>query len=142
MLRHVQERSGATVAVVRFDERAERLSFESLVTLDHVPQTAFELEGAAAPPSAWTPSPMIPRRRPTSAWAMVRQHADAGEVEAWARRFVRPGGRTRLSTLLSDTTHGLRGELTLRQRPGRRARRRHRRKPWRGATEAAATSPS
>jgi transglutaminase-like putative cysteine protease len=111
MLRHVQEVSGATVAVVRFDERADRLSFESHVTLDHVPQTAFELEGAAAAIGvdafAYDPEDAAELAR-----AMVRQHVDTGEVEAWARRFVRPVGRTRLSTLLSDMTHGIRGELS------------------------------
>jgi transglutaminase-like putative cysteine protease len=111
MLRHVQEASGATVAVVRFDERAEELSFESQVTLDHVPQTAFELEGAAAAIGV-DAFAYDPEEAADLARAMVRQHMDAGEVEAWARRFVRPVGRTRLSTLLSDMTHGMRGELS------------------------------
>ncbi|MBU1377566.1 MAG: transglutaminase family protein [Alphaproteobacteria bacterium] len=111
MLRHVQEASGATVAVVRFDERADRLSFESQVTLDHVPQTAFELEGAAAAIGV-DAFAYDPEEAADLARAMVRQHADDGEVEAWARRFVRPVGRTRLSTVLSDMTHGIRGELT------------------------------
>lgn len=111
MLRHVQEASGATVAVARFDTRADRLSFESQVTLDHAPEIAFELEGEAAAigVSAFA---YDPEEAADLARAMARQHPDAGEVEAWARRFVRPVGRTRLSTLLSDMTHGLRSELT------------------------------
>lgn len=111
MLRHVQEASGATVAVARFDERAERLEFESRVTLDHVPQTAFELEGEAAALGVGAFA-YDPEHAADLARAMTRQHPDDGEVEAWARRFVRPVGRTRLSTLLSDMTHGIRGEFT------------------------------
>lgn len=110
MLRHVQEASGATVAVVRFDERAERLDFESRVTLDHVPQTAFELEGEAAALGVGAFA-YDPEHAADLARAMTRQHPDEGEIEAWARRFVRPVGRTRLSTLLSDMTHGIRGEF-------------------------------
>lgn len=110
MLRHVQEASGATVAVVRFDERAERLDFESRVTVDHISQTAFELEGEAAALGVGAFA-YDPEHAADLARAMTRQHPDAGEVEAWARRFVRPVGRTRLSTLLSDMTHGIRGEF-------------------------------
>jgi transglutaminase-like putative cysteine protease len=111
MLRHVQEASGATVAVTRFDTRADRLHFESRVTLDHMPQTAFELEGEAAAIGAALFA-YHPDEAAELARAIERQHADAGETEAWARRFVRRVGRTRLSTLLSDITHGIRGELT------------------------------
>ncbi len=110
MLRHVQEASGATVAVVRFDERAERLDFESRVTVDHISQTAFELEGEAAALGVGAFA-YDPEHAADLARAMTRQHPDAGEVEAWARRFVRPVGRTRLSILLSDMTHGIRGEF-------------------------------
>lgn len=110
MLRHVQEASGASVAVVRFDQRAERLAFESRVTLDHAPQTAFELEGEAAAVGV-DAFAYDPEHAADLARALARQHPDAGEVEAWARRFVRPVGRTRLSTLLSDMTHGLRAEF-------------------------------
>jgi transglutaminase-like putative cysteine protease len=111
MLRHVQDASGATVAVVRFDARAERLGFESQVTLEHTPATAFELEGEAAALGA-EPFAYEPEEAADLARALARQHPDDGEVEAWARRFVRPVGRTRLSTLLSDITHAIREEMT------------------------------
>lgn len=112
MLRHVQEASGATVAVTRFDARADRLQFESRATVDHTPETAFELEGEAAAIGAG-PFDYHEEEAADLARAIVRQHPDdAGDVEAWARRYVRPVGRTRLSTLLSDMTHGIRGDLT------------------------------
>jgi transglutaminase-like putative cysteine protease len=43
---------------------------------------------------------------------MERLHPDPdGAVEAWARRFVRPVGKTSLRTLLSDMTHAIHGEF-------------------------------
>ena len=44
--------------------------------------------------------------------SIARQHPDPdGEIAAWARRFVRPVGTTRLQTLLSDMTHAIRAEF-------------------------------
>ena len=44
---------------------------------------------------------------------LSRRHDDgSGRLEAWARRFVRPVGRTTLATLLSDMTHAVRREFT------------------------------
>jgi transglutaminase-like putative cysteine protease len=42
------------------------------------------------------------------ALSVARRHPDNGEVEAWARGFVRPSGGTRLSRVLSDMTHAIR----------------------------------
>jgi transglutaminase-like putative cysteine protease len=111
LLRHVQEASGAVAAVARFGARSDRLTFESHVTLEHQPAVAFELEREGAilgeRPFAYTREETADLAR-----SIERQHPDAGELEAWARRFVRPLGFTRLSTLLSDMTHAIRGELT------------------------------
>ena len=110
LLSHVHEVSGAAVAVVRFDARADRLRFESLVSVDHTPREAFGLEGERSTIGA-VPFAYDADEASDLALSIARRHPDAGEVEAWARRFVRPEGRTRLSTVLSDMTHAIRGDF-------------------------------
>ena len=111
LTRHVQEASGAVAAVARFAGRSDRLTFESQVMLDHRPGAAFELEREGSvmgeKPYAYGAEDAADLAR-----ALQRQHPDAGDLEAWARRFVRPLGFTRLSTLLTDMTHAIRAELT------------------------------
>lgn len=107
LLSHVHEVSGAGVAVVRFEARADRLSFESQVTLDHLPRPAFDLEGERSMIGA-DRFVYDPDEAADLALSIARRHLDDGEVEAWARRFVRRVGRTRLSTMLSDMTQAVR----------------------------------
>lgn len=111
LLRHVQEASGAVAAVARFGARSDHLTFESRVTLDHQPAVAFELERDGVilgeRPFAYSPEDAADLTR-----AIARQHPDAGELAVWARRFVKPIGFNRLSTLLSDMTHAIRGEFS------------------------------
>lgn len=115
LLHNLHDASGAAVTVTRFATRSDRLEFESNVTLDHTPAMAFALDSdeasLGAEPFAYAPDDAADLARATQ-----RQHADAGEIEAWARRFVRPVGRTRLSTVLSDMTHAIRGECGYAQR--------------------------
>lgn len=107
LLSHVHEVSGAGVAVVRFEARADRLRFESQVTLDHLPRPAFDLEGERSTIGA-DRFVYEPDEAADLALSIARRHLDDGEVEAWARRFVRRVGRTRLSTVLSDMTQAVR----------------------------------
>jgi transglutaminase-like putative cysteine protease len=48
--------------------------------------------------------------------AIQRRCVDAGEVHAWARRFLRPVGRSRLPTILSEMTHAIRSDFDYRLR--------------------------
>lgn len=107
LLSHVHEVSGAAVAVVRFDARADRLRFESEVILDHTPRPAFDLESEHSTLGAERFA-YGPDESADLALSIARRHPDAGEVEAWARQFVRPQGRTPLSAVLSDMTHAIR----------------------------------
>lgn len=110
LLSHVHEVSGAAVAVVRFDTPAETLRFESQVVVDHTPRSVFDLEGQRSMIGA---EPFAYGRDDQTdlALAIERRHVDEGQVEAWARRFIRADGRTRLSTLLSDITHAIRADF-------------------------------
>lgn len=110
VLRNVHDVFGNCASVARFTGRAERLTVESRVTLEHTPEPAFDFDGESyvqTMPFAYSPEDL-----PDLARSIERQHADpTGEVEVWARRFVRRAGPTRLRTLLTDMTHAIHGEF-------------------------------
>jgi transglutaminase-like putative cysteine protease len=110
VLRNVHDVFGNCVSIARFTGRADRLAVESRMTLEHSPQPAFELGGeswTAGLPVAYSPEDLA-----DLAPSIERQHADpGGELEAWARRFVRRVGSTSLRTLLTDMTHAIHGEF-------------------------------
>lgn len=103
---------GNCVGIARFQGRSDTICFDSTVRLEHTPQPAFAGLDADDGYRATLPFAYSPEDLPDLARSMERLHADpAGEVEAWARRFVRPLGRTSLRTLLSDMTHAIHGEF-------------------------------
>lgn len=111
VLRNVHDVLGNCVSIARFAGRTDRLAVESRMTLEHTPEPAFEFDGEAY--GAALPFVYAPEDLPDLARSIERHHADpAGEVEAWARRFVRRVGPTSLCTLLSDMTHAIHGEFT------------------------------
>ncbi|THD61636.1 transglutaminase family protein [Phenylobacterium sp.] len=109
-LRNVHDVFGNCVAIARFAGRTDRLAAESRMVLEHTPQPAFDAGGdlyAASLPFAYSPEDL-----PDLARSMERQYADpGGELEAWARRFLRRGGSTPLRMLLSDMTHAIHSEF-------------------------------
>jgi len=115
LLRHVHDVSGACVGVARFDRRAEVLSFESRVRVEHTPHPPFDLEIEAAAIGA-APFTYAADEAPELAPCVRRRHPDAGETHAWAGRFLRPVGLTRLSTVLADMTHAIRADFTYAKR--------------------------
>jgi transglutaminase-like putative cysteine protease len=115
LFRHVYQAGGANVGVARFDRRADRLVFESRVTLKHDPQAAFELEAGDSRLGAGGPA-YDPHELPELARCLARWRRDGGEVEAWARRFLDPRGRARASKTLIDMTHAIRTGFAYRLR--------------------------
>jgi transglutaminase-like putative cysteine protease len=115
VLRNVHDVFGNCVSIARFSGRADRLSVESRMTLEHSPEPAFDLDGdgysdgyLGSLPFAYGPEDLQDLAR-----SIERQHADpSGELEAWARRFVRRVGPTSLRTLLTDMTHAIRAEFS------------------------------
>src|ERR1700761_6525981 len=115
VLRNVHDVFGNCVSIARFSGRSDRLAVESRMVLEHTPQPAAEVFGDLDGDgySASLPFVYSPEDLPDLARSIERQHADpAGELEAWARRFVRRGGPTSLRTLLTDMTHAIHGEFT------------------------------
>jgi transglutaminase-like putative cysteine protease len=110
VLRNVHDVFGNCVSIARFCGRTDRLAVESRMTLEHSPQPAFDLDDdswASGLPVDYSADDL-----PDLARSIEPQHADpAGELEAWARRFVRRVGPTSLRTLLTDMTHAIHGEF-------------------------------
>ncbi len=113
VLRYVHDVFGNSLGIARFETRADTLSFESRVVLDHRPQPAFAVfDGEAEALRAGRPFAYAPEDMADLAQSIAPQHPDPdAELAAWARRFVRPVGATSLRTLLSDMTHAIREEL-------------------------------
>jgi transglutaminase-like putative cysteine protease len=109
-LRYVHDVFGNSVGVTRFEGPSDTLIFDSQVRLEHSPQPAFDGHPEAylgALPFAYSAEDL-----PDLARSMERQHADpAGELDAWARRFVNGTGPTSLRVLLTEMTHAIRQEF-------------------------------
>jgi transglutaminase-like putative cysteine protease len=108
-LRWIHDVFGNSVGIANFDGRADRLVFESEVTIDHDPKHGIDLphdDEAFFYPFRYEPDEMPDLRRSIS-----RQYADPdGKIEAWARQFVKTGQPT--SDLLVDITHAIKQQFT------------------------------
>jgi transglutaminase-like putative cysteine protease len=112
VLHTIQDVFGNCVGVARFDRRSDSICFDSQVRLEHTPQPAFAGLDAEDGYRAALPLAYSAEDLPDLARSMERLHPDPdGAVVAWARRFVRPVGKTSLRTLLSDMTHAIHGEF-------------------------------
>ena len=113
VLHTIQDVFGNCVGIARFHARADRICFDSTVRLEHTPRPAFaELDGDDRYRATW-PLAYSPEDLPDLARSMDRLHPDpGGEVDGWARRFVRPAGRTSLRALLSDMTYAIHREFS------------------------------
>jgi transglutaminase-like putative cysteine protease len=112
-LRHVQDVFGNCVGIARFDRRASQLVFDSTVRLEHNPATlATDAEEEIGASQATYPFPYGPDEMPDLRACIAPQHPDDHEeLLAWAQRFIRLGGRTKVLGLLSDMTHAIRQEF-------------------------------
>jgi transglutaminase-like putative cysteine protease len=109
MRRTIFDASGSSLSVVRFARRADALTFESRVKVDHRPDGGFELEDDSFAIGT-EPFQYDASERQALAPSIVRDAT--GEVEAWARRFLRPVGRTRVSTVLVAMCQAIRQDFT------------------------------
>jgi transglutaminase-like putative cysteine protease len=109
---------GNCVGVAHFSGRTPVLSFESRVRLEHAPLPAFaDPDGEIEPYTGVLPAAYGADDLPDLMLSIARQYPDPeGLVEAWARRFVKPVGKTRLQTLLGDMTQSIYADFKYRTR--------------------------
>jgi transglutaminase-like putative cysteine protease len=106
---------GNCVAIVNFEEKATELRFETNIVLDHAPDTAprFRTRRKAR---TW-PFEYDAEDLPDLAPSMRRHYPDdGGELEKWARRFVKPQGTTDTGHLLGTMTMAVRESFTYSRR--------------------------
>jgi transglutaminase-like putative cysteine protease len=108
-LHYVHDVFGNCVGVANFAGRTKELTFESLVRLEHTPLPAFAgIDGEVEVYTGAMPFAYSAGDLPDLMQSMERQQPDPeGVVDAWARRFVRPVGRTSLQSLLSEMTQAV-----------------------------------
>lgn len=106
-LRWIHDVFGNSVAIATFDERADRLTFASTVTVEHNPAEEFAL--TPDDPAYFYPFLYDPEEFPDLRQFITPNYADPdGELSAWARSFLDDEGPTPTFKILSGMTHGIR----------------------------------
>jgi len=114
-LRWIHDVFGNTVAVANFDARADRLVFDSMITVEHSPHDDLAL---TPDDDAWHyPFAYDEEELPDLAQSITPQYADPDRLlETWALGFLSPSGRTVTIALLTGMTHAVRADFTYRRR--------------------------
>jgi transglutaminase-like putative cysteine protease len=114
-LRWIHDVFGNSVGIAKFAGKADRLLFESEVTIDHDPNLGIELphdDDAFHYPFHYEAEEVPDLKRSIS-----RQYDDPdGKIEAWARQFVNKRGKTKTHDLLIDITYAIKLQFTYRRR--------------------------
>ncbi len=115
-LRWLHDVFGNSVAVARFDGRADALRFASRVRMEHVPlehDAMMVEEYARCYPFTYSSEDM-----PDLLRSIERGHHDPWRViDGWARRFVRLDGKTETLAMLTEITQTIRRDFTYVGRP-------------------------
>jgi transglutaminase-like putative cysteine protease len=115
-LRWLHDVFGNSVAIARFDRRADTLRFASHVRLEHIPMEAEAVEVehyARGYPFTYSSEDM-----PDLLRSIERGHHDPYRViDDWAGRFVRRDGQTDTLGMLGEMTRAIRRDLTYIPRP-------------------------
>ena len=97
---------GNCVAIARFEDKAPKLTFDSRIRLDHSADHSpdFQIEDVAKSyPFAYSADEM-----PDLLPYLQRHHPDpAGQLESWARQFLRQGGPTATGELPKTLTYAI-----------------------------------
>jgi transglutaminase-like putative cysteine protease len=114
-LRWIHDVFGNSVAIATFDERADRLTFTSTVTVENRPAEAFAL--TADDPAHFYPFLYDDEEFPDLVQFITPQYADPyGELSAWARNFLDAEAPTPTYSILSGMTHSIRKAFSYRRR--------------------------
>ena len=108
LLREVHDATDAIMSLARFGRRAAELTIVSQATVEHTPRNPLDLVAA----DAFVGDDLYDSDEQVAlSQARLRRTSDEGALEVWARRFLRPVGRTHVTTWLGDITHAIRSEF-------------------------------
>ena len=114
-LRRIHDVFGNSVAIADFDARADRLVFDSTITVEHYP-----LDEVALTPdddAYYYPFAYDPEELPDLLPSITPQYSDPdGALADWARQFLTEGNQTRTLDMLIRMTHGVRQQFSYRRR--------------------------
>jgi transglutaminase-like putative cysteine protease len=114
-LRWIHDVFGNSMAIATFDERADTLTFDSTVTVEHNPAEEFAL--TPDDPAYFYPFLYDDEEFPDLVQFITPQYGDPqGEMSAWARNFLDAEGPTPTFNILAGMTHGIRKAFTYRKR--------------------------
>ncbi len=106
---------GNSVAIANFDERADALSFDWHVTVEHNPVEEFAL--TPDDPAYFYPFAYADEEFPDLVQYITPQYTDPdGEIAEWARGFLDEDAPTPTFKILSGMTHGIREQFKYRKR--------------------------
>lgn len=106
---------GNSVAIANFDERADHLTFDWHVTVEHNPVDEFAL--TPDDPAYFYPFVYDDEEFPDLVQYITPQYADPdGEIAEWARGFLDEDSPSPTFKILSGITHGIRKQLKYRKR--------------------------
>jgi transglutaminase-like putative cysteine protease len=111
-LRLMHDVFGNCVAIARFDGRADALTFDSTVELDHRPAPLEDEGGMIDAAAAHYPGAYSAEDTPDLLRSIEREHPDPdGQLERWARAFLGKHGQASVLDLLSDMTRTIHSEF-------------------------------
>jgi transglutaminase-like putative cysteine protease len=114
-LRWIHDVFNNSVAIATFEARADRLTFISTATVEHNPAEEFALTPDEE--AYFYPFIYDDEEFPDLVQFVTPQYGDPnGELSAWARQFLDPGGPTPTFGILSGMTHGIRNSFAYRRR--------------------------
>jgi transglutaminase-like putative cysteine protease len=114
-LRYIHDVFGNSVAIATFDRRAATLTFNSTAAVEHLPMEEFAL--TPDDQAFFYPFFYDSEELPDLHQFITPQYGDpAGELSAWARKFLNPQGSTPTFDILRDVTLGIRQAFSYRKR--------------------------
>lgn len=114
-LRTIHDVFGNSVTIATFGERADRLTFNSVVTVEHNPVDDLVL--SPDDEGYFYPFLYDSEELPDLVEYITPQYADPdGAIAAWGRQYLSDGATTRTQDLLVNITHGVREYFVYRKR--------------------------
>lgn len=114
-LRWIHDVFGNSVAIANFDTDADRLTFNSTVTVEHFPLDEIALKPGDE--AYYYPFQYAQDELADLMPSITPQYSDPdGALADWARQFLSAGGQTKTLDILVGMTHGVRKDFSYRRR--------------------------